>query len=180
MMKFKFDPNQKFQIDAIISILDIFEGQGRNSHSPVNSPDDFFLGIYPNKLELDEETIRQNFDFIDEYISTKDMVHMTIGLRIYPDTRLFKIALRDKIITEGQTLLKPVFYISPEIGKGRLTEIIKIEAAKRHHCVTASESTPSSEMLQQALEMQRKENIQEPMFRSLLRVRKEMMESGKL
>ena len=28
MMKFKFDPNQKFQIDAISSVLDIFEGQG--------------------------------------------------------------------------------------------------------------------------------------------------------
>ncbi|HOW36433.1 MAG TPA: DEAD/DEAH box helicase family protein [Candidatus Omnitrophota bacterium] len=66
MMKFKFDPNQKFQIDAINSILDIFEGQGKNCHSPISSSGDFFLGIYPNKIDIDEETIRQNIQKVQE------------------------------------------------------------------------------------------------------------------
>jgi len=38
-----------------------------------------------------------------------------IGMRIYPGTRLHKIALREKIVNEDQSLLKPVYYVSKQI-----------------------------------------------------------------
>jgi type III restriction enzyme len=64
-VKLKFDPNQQFQIDAINAVLDIFEGQGKNGYAHVASSHDL-LGIYPNQLTLDPETIRQNVRKIQE------------------------------------------------------------------------------------------------------------------
>ena len=64
-MKLKFDANQQFQIDAIKTVLDIFEGQGKNGYAHVASSHDL-LGIYPNQLTIDPETIRQNVRKIQE------------------------------------------------------------------------------------------------------------------
>ncbi len=64
-MKLKFDPNQQFQLDAINSVLDVFEGQGENGFSHVSSSHDL-LGIYPNQLALNTETIQQNIKNVQE------------------------------------------------------------------------------------------------------------------
>lgn len=58
-MKLKFDPNQQFQIDAINAVVDIFEGQGKNGYLHIPSSVDI-MGIYPNHLTLDNESICQN------------------------------------------------------------------------------------------------------------------------
>ena len=45
-MKFKFDPNQEFQLNAIDSIVDLFEGQNKiDGH---NSSSQSLLGVYSN------------------------------------------------------------------------------------------------------------------------------------
>lgn len=64
-MKLKFDPNQQFQIDAINAVLDIFEGQGKNGYFHIPSSVDI-MGIYPNHLTLDNETIYQNIRKVQE------------------------------------------------------------------------------------------------------------------
>ncbi|MCK9401511.1 MAG: DEAD/DEAH box helicase family protein [Bacteroidales bacterium] len=64
-MKLKFDPNQQFQIDAINAVLDLFEGQGKNGYFHLLSAHDL-LGIYPNQLTLDAETIKQNVRKVQE------------------------------------------------------------------------------------------------------------------
>ncbi len=64
-MKLKFDANQQFQKDAISAVLDIFEGQGKNGYSYVASVHDL-LGIYPNQLTIEHETISQNVRKIQE------------------------------------------------------------------------------------------------------------------
>jgi len=38
------------------------------------------------------------------------------GIRIYPHTALYDVALREGQITAGQNILSPVFYQSPEIS----------------------------------------------------------------
>ncbi|KKR68330.1 MAG: Type III site-specific deoxyribonuclease [Microgenomates group bacterium GW2011_GWA2_40_6] len=58
MMKFKFDPNQEFQLDAINSIVNIFEGQAKiDGH---NFSSQSLLGIYANQLSIDDDTVLAN------------------------------------------------------------------------------------------------------------------------
>ena len=63
MMKFKFDANQEFQLKAVSSIVDIFEGQGKNGR------DNFMLqadGIYPNRLDLSPAEIFNNVETVQK------------------------------------------------------------------------------------------------------------------
>jgi type III restriction enzyme len=57
-MKLKFDANQDFQIDAINSIVGLFEGQEKTSNRVVASSG--LLGIYPNFLTLSKEDVMSN------------------------------------------------------------------------------------------------------------------------
>lgn len=132
----------------------------------------FFLFGGPGE---NEQSFSETFDFIDKYINPEDMVHITAGLRIYPGTALQKIAIKEKIISSQDKLLNPVYYVSPQIGIEKLTVMIKEAASSRHFCVPSSESTPTKEMLAQAMELQSKMTVREPMFRTLLRIRKKMM-----
>jgi type III restriction enzyme len=64
-MKFKFDPNQDFQLDAVNAIADIFEGQGQASSSNVVGGNTL-LGIYPNQLSLSQEEVIGNVRKVQE------------------------------------------------------------------------------------------------------------------
>ena len=47
------------------------------------------------------------------------------GMRIYPNTHLQLIAEQDGVISKGQNLLKPKFYISPEIKESDLFQVVR-------------------------------------------------------
>ncbi len=69
-MKLHFDPNQQFQLDAVASITDLFEGQPQSTPSmtPINVGDfgEIFAGQAQtelgmgNQILLDEEKLREN------------------------------------------------------------------------------------------------------------------------
>ncbi len=127
----------------------------------------FFLFGGPGE---DEHTINESFDFIDNYIYKMDMVHLTFGMRIYPNTDLHKTAIQENVISKDTALLLPLFYISEKLGRKKLEEILYVKSRKRPNCIPASESTPSKEMIQQAMALKKKLKLEEPMFRTLLRV----------
>jgi len=64
-MKFKFDANQDFQLEAINSIVDIFEGQEKATADKVIQGSGL-LGIYPNYLTLSKEEILNGAKKIQE------------------------------------------------------------------------------------------------------------------
>jgi radical SAM superfamily enzyme YgiQ (UPF0313 family) len=137
----------------------------------------FFLFGGPGENEL---TFRETFDFIDQYINPDDLVYMASGLRIYPGTPLEKTALNEQLIRPGQSLLSPLFYFSRDISRDRLVQLIQEASSERINCVYSAETRPSAEMLQDARKLRADQKLTEPMFRTLLRVRKDWKEKGRL
>jgi radical SAM superfamily enzyme YgiQ (UPF0313 family) len=78
------------------------------------------------------ETVRASFDRLETIESFKrDLwqgdgdVIIFIGLRIYPNTPLQLIAQHEGLIKNGESLLKPKFYISPSIKEIDLFQITR-------------------------------------------------------
>lgn len=69
-MKFQFDPNQDFQLEAVSAVADIFEGQEKSSVNRV--ADSGLLGIYPNYLSLSDEEVFTNVRKIQERSQIKN------------------------------------------------------------------------------------------------------------
>lgn len=61
-MKFKFDPNQEYQLQAVNSVIDCFEGQEKTTAQTVAGLSLF--GIYPNVLTLSPEEVKENINKI--------------------------------------------------------------------------------------------------------------------
>ncbi len=130
----------------------------------------FFLLGGPGETE---QTIAETFAFVDRFVDPEDMVHISEGLRIYPHTGLHETALEEGFVEAGESLLLRRFYVSPELGRERLLEIVSREIATRPNCVRSSESTPPPAMLQEAARICREQGLAEPMFRTLLRLRRQ-------
>lgn len=120
-----------------------------------------------------DETLDETFEFIRRFIDERDLVHITEGLRIYPNTGLAEIAIKEGLINKSDSLLNPIFYVSSSLKKERLTERVKQFTGKHYNCIRSIESSPSKEMMQKAVILRQEENLMdEPMFRTLLRIRK--------
>lgn len=134
----------------------------------------FFMLGAPGETE---ETILETFDFIDRYIYKEDMVHITEGIRIIPDTELYEIALKQNVINVNDNVIEPMFYVDPKLGKENLTKILEREVAKRNNVMNSIDTAPSPELMQAALSYRKKNRIDEPMFRTLLRMQNQIQNS---
>jgi radical SAM superfamily enzyme YgiQ (UPF0313 family) len=117
------------------------------------------------------ETVKETFSFIDSFISEKDMVFLGEGVRIYPQTEMYDIALKQGFIKADDNLLEPFYYVSPDIGKENLSLILHQEIIKRPNVVHALDSAPKPEMLAEAIAIRKAQGLEEPMFRTLLRLK---------
>lgn len=123
----------------------------------------------------DETTINETFEFIDRFIAEDDMVHITEGLRIYPSTPLYNLALKEKMISKDQSLLDPQFYVSPLLGEKRLAQIIDEKLSSRPNCLRISETKPPPELMAAAIKERKEKKLTEPMFKTLLRLKRELV-----
>lgn len=127
----------------------------------------FFMIGAPGETE---DTILETFAFIDQYISKEDMVHITEGIRIVPNTDLYDIALKQNVISESNSVIEPMFYVDPDLGKEKLTEILNREIAKRNNVMNSIDTEPSKKLMQAAIKYRKNTDTDEPMFRTLLRI----------
>ncbi len=138
----------------------------------------FFLFGGPGETE---GTFNETLDFIDKFVNPADLVYMNAGLRIYPGTPLYSMSVREGRFTHSDSVFQPpAYYYSDKITKGHLDHLIRKASRSRHNCLHALETAPSPEMISEALEMRKNHGLDEPMFRTLLRLRANWMAEGKL
>jgi len=89
--------------------------------------------------------------------------------------------LREQVILPGKSLLNPpVFYYSNEISRDRLVHLIHEASYSRVNCIYSAETRPPAGMLAEAHKRRDEQKLNEPMFRTLLRIRKEWIGKGLL
>jgi radical SAM superfamily enzyme YgiQ (UPF0313 family) len=137
----------------------------------------FFIAAAPGET-LD--TFRETTDFIKEYIDPLNMVHITSGLRIFPGTELQRIAIEQQIISADDELLYPKYYFSPELNMEEYNLALNSFAKENLNFVPASESKPSPEMMAEARKRRAEQITQEPMFKTLLRIRHDWVKEGRM
>lgn len=121
------------------------------------------------------ETIAETLDFVDRFVAEDDMVYMSAGMRVYPGTPLREIAIEAGQVSPDADLLQPEFYVSPELGADRCIELVSDACATRPNCVPAWETAPSPELIARAMELRKSLPADFPMFRVLIRARRELM-----
>jgi lipid biosynthesis B12-binding/radical SAM protein len=80
-----------------------------------------------------QETVLEGIENIKRLKQTAIFVFM--GIRILPDTGLARIALRDGVLSEGQSLLEPVYYISPKVDRAWLETTLTAAFSGTRHIV---------------------------------------------
>jgi radical SAM superfamily enzyme YgiQ (UPF0313 family) len=110
-----------------------------------------------------EATVRASFD---NSLKLRKTVHFPfVGMRIYPQTDLFDRAVAEGVIQAGEELLRPRFYISPEISRTRIFALLKSWSAVRRNWIV-DELSPSLAGVVQGL---RKKGITGPLWEFLAR-----------
>jgi radical SAM superfamily enzyme YgiQ (UPF0313 family) len=137
----------------------------------------FFLFGGPGE---NEQTFNETLDFIDNFINPDDLVYMNAGMRIYPGTPLYRIAIAEGIIGPGQSVFQPsAYYYSQELPKEVLDVMIRKASDTRYNCLHALETAPTPDMISEALQLRRIQQLEEPMFRTLIRIRQQRMAARK-
>ncbi len=105
-MKFKFDPNQEYQLEAIAAVTDLFQGQSRADFDPAALLSGGIAAV-PNRLELPEAHILHNLQSVQHARSLPQ------------DEELAHIAATIPTI-EGETEARfPNFSVEMETGTGK-------------------------------------------------------------
>ena len=65
--------------------------------------------------EEDEATLGQTIKFINKDISKKDNAFITVGIRVYPQTGMHELAVKEGVIDSKNDLLMPTFYFSNKL-----------------------------------------------------------------
>ena len=96
------------------------------------------------------ETILESFALMDELQPTA-VLAMT-GIRIYPNTALYSTAVEEGVIAANQSLLEPLFYISPAV-RDCFAELVVEESMKRRNWVVPGLEVNASSAMMDAIRL---------------------------
>ncbi len=86
------------------------------------------------------ETLRETLAFAEWRLLRGDAVYLTVGLRIYPGTTLHRIAIGEGIVAQGESLLAPAFYFSPQLDFAAAVAEIRQFAMKHPRFMFSADS----------------------------------------
>ena len=101
----------------------------------------FLLGGPGERLETLEETLA-GVEALE-----RSVFFFFCGLRIYPHTRLYDIAVEEDQIRRGQNILEPVFYRSKDIDSEAIVRRVRSQAAGRINWVVGSGGRKAADSL---------------------------------
>ncbi|MBI5099427.1 MAG: lipid biosynthesis B12-binding/radical SAM protein [Nitrospirae bacterium] len=112
-----------FSFQDIMECNDLFVAHGiATSH--------FFMFGGPGETQ---ETVLEGIENIKKL--KKCVAFIFMGIRILPDTHLAHIALKEKVLSADNGMLKPVYYISPAIDRDWMEKTLTEAFAAIRHCV---------------------------------------------
>lgn len=97
----------------------------------------------------DKQTLKEAFRNLKQVKSTA--VIAMLGVRIYPNTELQKISIKENIIEPEDGLLEPCFYLSPKIPAKFLVNRVAEFARSTSNCVAPGLDIRSSERMFETL-----------------------------
>jgi radical SAM superfamily enzyme YgiQ (UPF0313 family) len=136
----------------------------------------FFLLGGPGETR---ETVLETLDFALHHVGANDMVYLAAGIRIYPETPLHGLALRQRLVAQDDDLLAQRFYVSPHLDPEELRHMVEETAAAHPNVVPAWDTHPGPEVMAEAARRRAQASSWEPMFRTLIRIRAEKMQGSK-
>ena len=82
----------------------------------------------------------ETYDSVGVTLSNIDKLNKTVlfffcGMRIYPHTALYEIAVKEGVIKKSQNLLEPVFYQAPAIDKETIVDLVRKKAGSRSNWI---------------------------------------------
>ena len=93
----------------------------------------------------DGQTLRKTLDNAEKL--EKCVFFFFCGIRIYPHTALYDLALQEGQITAEQNLLSPVFYRSPHITDREIVRMVEERAAGRFNWIVGAGENKTARLL---------------------------------
>lgn len=93
----------------------------------------------------DYQSLQKTLDGVDKL--EKSVFFFFCGIRIYPHTALYDIALKEGQITASQSLLQPVFYRSPHISGREIMQKVESHANGRFNWLVGAGETKATRVL---------------------------------
>ena len=142
---------KQFTVDDIVTADNIAHACGvRHAH--------FLISGGPGETEA---TLQESFD--NSVRLKKTVIFPFVGMRLYPGTVLYGRALKEKVIDETTDLLQPFFYVTGELRKERITEVLDMFHERASRWVVRD---PSPEQLK-VIERLRARNMSGPLWEFL-------------
>lgn len=87
-----------------------------------------------------QDTLTETLEFAQRCLGPGDAIGLTVGIRIYPGTEICRLAMDEGFIEGDEDLLLPKFYISPNIDKERLHQMLKRHVRVHPHCILVKDA----------------------------------------
>jgi radical SAM superfamily enzyme YgiQ (UPF0313 family) len=91
------------------------------------------------------ETVAETLDYIKKL--PRSVFFFFLGIRLYPGTELYDIALKERKITPATDLLNPVFYKADAITRGQIERLVLERAQGRANWIVGSGGTDSASLV---------------------------------